>query len=68
MISPFTYCRPIEESFTIEVRQISVVSIAALMFVVDSADSGLHGALQLGTLVHLTLVVERAARQARHLQ
>lgn len=38
------------------------------MLVIDSANSGLHGALLVGALGRLALVVERPARQARHLQ
>ena len=38
------------------------------MLVIDSADPGLHGALLVGALARLALVVERAAWQACDLQ
>lgn len=44
------------------------VSVAALVLVIDSTNSGLHGAFLVGALDRLALVVERAARQASYLQ
>ena len=42
--------------------------MAAFVLVIDGADPGLHYALLVDTLDHLTLVVERAARQASYMQ
>ena len=42
--------------------------MAAFVLVIDGADLGLHCALLVGTLGHLKLVSERAARQASHMQ
>ena len=44
------------------------MSMAAFVLVIDGVDLGLHCALLVGTLGHLTLVSERAARQASYMQ